>query len=363
MNYNIRLQKLQDILKQLSYDGLLVEDPVNLYYMTGISLTSGFLLVHPLGAHLVVDNRYYELCQKSSPFPVLLSEKNSLNNILRSSEFGSPKAIAFDSENTSYKRYQELENLMEEIGACSLLPATNPIKKLRMIKDPEELAILREAADLGSQGFDYVCTLLKEGVTEAQVACELEIFWKRRGSQSVAFDPIIAFGANSSMPHYRAGNTSLKRGMAVLIDIGVNLNHYHSDMSRVVFFGEPDGKLQEIYRIVEKAQKDAIQFCRPGLLVSELDQFARSYIAGLGYGENFSHALGHGIGLEIHETPIIRNKTPFKETSLEAGMVITIEPGIYLPDKGGIRIEDMILITPEGIENLTKRSTEIFIID
>lgn len=363
MNYKDRLLKFQDLLKQLSYEAFLVEDSVNLYYMTGIWMTSGLLFVHPLGAHLLVDNRYYELCKKNSPFPVLLTEKNPLEHLIRSPECGSPKTIAFDSENTSYKRYQELENLIEENGTGTLLPLSNPLKKLRMIKDPQEIELLREAAGLGSQGFDYVCTLLKEGVTEAQIARELEIFWKRKGSQAAAFDPIIAFGANSSMPHYRAGNAVLKRGMPVLIDIGVTVNHYHSDMSRVVFFGEPTSKMQDIYRVVEKAQKDTVQFCRPGLLVGDLDQFARGYITGLGYGDNFSHALGHGIGLEVHETPIIRNKLPFKEMKLEAGMVLTIEPGIYLPDIGGVRIEDTILITPEGSENLTKRSTEMLIIN
>jgi Xaa-Pro aminopeptidase len=151
--------------------------------------------------------------------------------------------------------------------------------------------------------------------------------------------------------------------MTVLIDIGVNLAHYHSDMTRTVFFGEPPPIMREIYSIVKTAQEDAVAYCRAGVLIGELDQFARGYIAGLGYGDHFGHGLGHGIGLEVHELPILRNKTPYKEVPLSAGMVITIEPGIYLPEIGGVRIEDTIVITEEGSINLTNRSTDLFILE
>jgi len=204
--------------------------------------------------------------------------------------------------------------------------------------------------------------MLKEGISENELAIELEIFWKRRGSKAIAFDPIIAFGSNSSMPHYRVGQRKLNTGEAVLIDIGVNLNHYHSDMTRVVFFGDPDPKIASIYEIVLKAQELALENCRPGTPIAELDASARTYIEQKGYGENFTHSLGHGVGLEIHELPLIRSQSPGADTQLEEGMVVTIEPGIYLPGIGGVRIEDTVAITRDGYENLTNRSKELSII-
>jgi|694.fasta_scaffold02929_4 Xaa-Pro aminopeptidase len=357
-----RLYKFQEFLKKSSCDLFLVEDSVNLYYMTGLSLSAGLLLAQQDSAFLLVDSRYYELCKKNSPFPVLLSDKISLTSLLKSDDFSHVQTVGFDAENMTYSKFQELENLIKELRSCALTPFDNPLKKIRMIKEPEELERLREAATLGAQGYDYACSLLKQGITEEQIAIELEIFWKRRGGKATAFDPIIAFGDHSAMPHYRAGSRPLQKGMTVLIDIGVTLDHYHSDMTRVVFFGEPEPKMLEIYQIVKTIQQKAVDACRPGLRIGELDQLARGYIESLGYGDYFKHGLGHGIGLEVHEAPIIRNKAPYKDVTLEPGMVITIEPGIYLPGIGGVRIEDTLVINQKDHENLTNRTKELTLI-
>lgn len=353
MLFQRRVHKLQMHLKEIACDALLVDNPISLFYLTGMDLSSGKLLVHHFSADLLVDNRYFELSQKNSPFPVFSSEKISLTALLERPELSYMRTLAFDSENTSYRGFLELEKQLPK--TLTLVPLDNPVKKLRAIKDDSEIALLREAAALGSEGFDFVRSLLKEGISEREMAIELEIFWKRQGSRGLAFEPIIAFGANGSMPHYRAGEARLKSGQSVLIDIGVNYKHYHSDMTRVVFFGEPPKAIQEIYPIVKEAQQLAFQHCLPGTLVGEIDKAARDYIAGKGYGENFTHSLGHGVGLEIHEFPTLRNKPPSSQIPLKPGMVITIEPGIYLPGIGGVRLEDTILITEHGYENLTKR--------
>ena len=359
--YKERLKKLQPLLKGASCEGLLIEDPTNLYYLTGLNLSSGTLLVHAKGALLAIDGRYYEMCKKSSPFPVHLKEKDeTLMTLLDKPELKSVKTIAFNTDTTSYERFQQLQ---KEIENLSLKPIDNPVAKLRSIKDPSEIDTLREAAQLGSEGFDFVCSLLKEGISEAEIALELEIFWKRKGGKGIAFDPIIAFGPNSSMPHYNVGNERLKKGTSVLIDIGVTLQHYHSDMTRVVFFGKPDPEILVTYDIVQKAQQKALTLCRPGTRIGDLDAAARDFISQEGYGEHFSHGLGHGIGLEVHESPSLRNKPPYDKMPLEAGMVITIEPGIYLPGIGGVRIEDTIVIEPDGHENLTNRPTEPLFIE
>jgi Xaa-Pro aminopeptidase len=351
-----RLHKLQQYLRELACDGLLIEDPIDLFYMTGLELSSGRLLAHHFGADLLVDNRYFENCQKVSPFPVFSSDKTSFLTLLERPELSYLRNLGFDSEKISYKDYQELEKQFHH--RAMLKPLESPIKHLRIIKDETEISLLQRAAALGSDGFDFVCSFLKEGISEVEVATELEIFWKKRGSKGLAFQPIIAFGANSSMPHYRAGSSQLQKGQSVLIDIGVNYQHYHSDMTRVVFFGTPPKEIQEIYPIVKEAQRLALEKCTPGTLVGDLDQTARQYIVDKGYGEYFIHSLGHGVGLEIHEFPTLRNKPPFSQIPLKQGMVITIEPGIYLPGIGGVRLEDTVLITEEGHENLTNRSLE-----
>lgn len=363
MIYKNRLHRLQETLHSAACDAILIEDKTNLYYLTGLDLSAGKLLVHSQGALLFVDNRYFELCQKSSPFPVRPLDNPKFEEQLAGPEFSFILTLAFDSDTTTYKNYEQLLKLTDAVSAArpdlplALRPLDMPIKHLRTIKDKTEITTLRKAAELGSKGFDFLCSFLKEGVTEQEAAIELEIFWKRLGSKALAFDPIIAFGANSSMPHYRAGETKLRPGDIILIDIGVNYQHYHSDMTRVAFFGPPNPQLLSIHSIVESAQKAALELCRPGTTIGALDSAARDIIASHGYGPNFTHSLGHGVGLDIHEFPTIRNASPMNALCLQPGMVITIEPGIYLPGIGGVRIEDTVLITDNGHENLTQRKT------
>lgn len=363
-----RLKKLQKILVKSNCDALIIHDKINLFYLTGLELSAGKLFVGKHSAHLIVDGRYIEACKKNSPYPVKLDEKETLNKILQEEPYAGIKTLGFDSGTTSFKQFIEMENWIDQFNKAAkrkieLLALESPIEQLRMIKDESEKNLLRQAAELGSLGYDFVCSILKEGITEQEVATELEIFWKRKGGKKLAFDPIIAFGPNTSMPHYRPGQDKLKKGQPVLIDIGVNLENYHSDMTRVVFYGKPDPRIEEIYDIVKTAQEKALALCQPGVKIGDVDAAARSYIEEKGYGSFFSHGLGHGIGLEIHEIPYLRQKPPYRDMLLEVGMAVTIEPGIYLPDIGGVRIEDTILITPQKYENLTKRDKNIKIIE
>lgn len=360
MSYKERLQKVRALFPTLKCDALLVEDAVNLYYLTGFNLSTGKLLIDAKSAHLMVDARYFELCQRSSEIPVVLvtAGQNALQSLL-AGECRHVHSLAIDAATTTYKNFLDLQKTAEEIGQVTLIPVDSPVKKIREIKDDKELQLLRAAGALGSKGFDFVCTRLREGVTEEELANELEIFWKQNGAAGMAFDPIIAFGANSSMPHYRAGKVKLQKGHAVLIDIGVTVQHYHSDMTRMVYFGKPNPQMLVIHKIVQEAQQAALKKCKPGTLIGELDHAARGLIASTGYGDAFVHRLGHGVGLEIHEWPEIRDSEPFKNKPLQAGMVITIEPGIYLSGVGGVRLEDTIVITPTGYEDLTQRSKDV----
>jgi len=366
MEIKKRIKELQKYLVENQCDAIIIEESINLLYLTGLELSAGQLLVTTTTARLIVDGRYYEICKKNCPLPTLLQKKDILSTLLLTKAFSDVKSVAFDADLTSYQKTLDYRATLRSINQqapkrkpLKLLPLSSPIKHLRAIKDEEEIDLLRKVAQLGSKGFDFICTQLKTGITELEAAAELEIFWKRQGSQGLAFESIIAFGANSSMPHYRPQNIKLKKNDTVLIDIGVKSGHYHSDMTRTVFMKTPSPVMQEIYRLVLKAQMAALKLCKPGTPISDLDDAARKVISYAGYGKYFSHSLGHGVGLEIHELPVIRSTS---SGSLEPGMIITIEPGIYLPDIGGVRIEDTVAITDDGHENLTKRPKKLKIL-
>jgi Xaa-Pro aminopeptidase len=336
-------------------DALLIEHPTHLFYLTGLDLSTGKLLVTKQEACLVVDGRYFESSSRQTLYPVQLLNENLLKELIISYQI---HHLGFDKHHTTYHAFLLLHQLAGSLKsnsyALEVIPVESAVQQLRLIKDEEEIACLRDAARLGYQGYEFVVSLLREGITEAELAFELEFFWKKRGASRLAFDSIIAFGPNSSMPHYRAGPTKLQLHTSILIDIGVVLSHYHSDMTRVVFFGTPPPLIQDIYLIVEEAKACALASCRPGTLIGELDRIARSWIAEKGYNDYFTHSLGHGLGLDIHEPPTIREIGLYRTTPLQPGMVLTIEPGIYLPEVGGVRLEDTILITEQGYENLTQ---------
>lgn len=356
--YQTRLSRLPQFLSNGDVDGFLIEDPLDLYYLTGMELSRGTLMVSALGASLFVDSRYFEACQEASLLEVY--HEQTLDEWLE--KHVAMHAIGFDASELTYQRYLDWQNRLSKLGRedLSLAAYPSPLKQMRQIKDHHEIELLRQAASLGSLGYDFTLSLLKEGISESYVAMQLEMFWKLRAARGLAFDPIIAFGANTSKPHHRAGDALLKPGDAVLIDIGVNWQHYHSDMTRTVYFQKPQPKIKEIHAIVLEAQLAALALCRPGCLMVDLDKAARQVIEAYGYGSHFTHSLGHGIGLEVHEGPSIRQTN--HSACLEEGMVITIEPGIYLPQMGGVRIEDSVLITSDGHENLTKRSKDFLAI-
>ena len=340
---NHRIGRVQDFLIREKLDLLIVDHLVDLIYLTEVDLSIGRLIIEPDSATLFVDARYFEMCQKRATVTVKQIERYGQEPF----DF-KDKRVGFDGANTSYQVYNQLK---ERVGE-GLVPLDQPIRDFRQVKSVEELAILGQAGRLAMRGYDYLLNLIKEGVSDEALALELEIFWRKEGGQKLAFEAIIAVGENSSQPHYHPGKRVLKHGEPVLIDIGVVSGHYHSDMTRVVFCGAVDKKIEEIYDVVYRAQKMALELCRPGVLVGEVDRAARRVIDEAGYGDYFPHSLGHGVGLEIHELPFLKSTSPYGEVKLAEGMVITIEPGIYLPKVGGVRLEEMIAITSDGYENL-----------
>lgn len=353
MNYLARINNLQNKIRENALDAFLISNPTDLFYFTGVKVSAGKLLVDLKQATFIVDGRYLESCKKSSPFPVVLSSENILGELLTH-----VKKLGIDGETITHQFFLDLEKECTRKN-ISLSATKGLISTLRAIKDSQEITLLKEASALGVLGFNFVLNNLKEGVLEAELSFQLEMYWRQKGAIGVSFEPIIAFGSNSSMPHYRSAKAQLKKGDIVLIDIGVHLNHYHSDMTRVVFFGNPDPKLIEIREIVDQARLKALELCKPGTEIENLDAAARGWIEEKGYGPYFTHSLGHGIGLDVHESPTVRKS--LNGAKLQQGMAITIEPGIYLPGLGGVRIEDTIVITQDSHENLTNQDTYFFI--
>lgn len=334
-----RVAKLWEQLEE-SIEICLIEDPIDLLYLTGLVLSKGTLLLTRKEQLLLVDDRYFQLALEKN---VVAVEKD-LPKIWQSFfSQNSSKKIAFDSEKICYDRYLSLQKYGKEWIACPDL-----LRKVRAIKDAMEIEKITASAQLLRQGFAHIRSLLQVGITEKQVAKEFEIFCLQKGADGLAFEPIIAFGKHSAMPHYHSQNIALQSKDVVLIDIGVVLDHYHSDMTRVIFFEEPNLRLSYLYQIVKEAQKAALDLCAPGITLAELDLAARMVFKKQELESFFVHSLGHGIGLSTHEFPRISHQGKDRQVVLQKNMVVTIEPGLYLPDIGGARYEDMILITEEG---------------
>ncbi|MCB1118695.1 MAG: aminopeptidase P family protein [Chlamydiia bacterium] len=342
-----RIVWLQQEVAELGCDWVVVDDPTNLLYLTGLHLSAGVLLVGREAAQLFVDGRYIEKAKGAKLLPA-----EGWTAVLEQEPFRQGKRIGFNGDLTSYNKVEKWKGVEKK-----WVPLTDFVMPGRQIKDDEEIARIGAACDLACAGMDFAINQLKEGISEQELAKQIEIFWLERGAQGASFPPIVAFGANSSMPHYHPGDRKLQHGDVVLLDLGVQLSDYHSDMTRTVFFGEPDPGLLEVYEVVREAQQRAVDAVSEGIESCKLDQIARDWITKKGYGEQFSHSLGHGLGLEVHETPFLRQRG--KSVPLFQGMVVTIEPGIYLPGIGGIRIEDTIVVGKEGAEILTHFSKEV----
>ncbi len=340
-----RIPSLQSSLEEKA---LLIEDPIDLYYLTGLCLSLGQLWLSSKEALLLVDGRYIESAKKA-PCPASLVSTKEIQAFIQRNEI---KNVELDGAKTTFDRVLALQKNYPDLSFISHPFAT---KKLRLIKDPSELNSLKKSADLLWEGFTYLQTLLHEGISEKEVATQFTIFCLERGADGLSFDPIIAFGENSAMPHYRAGQRRLKQGDVILVDIGVSCDHYHSDMTRMLFFGPKDPILSKWFNIVLEAHKAALSLCKAGLHIKELDIAARAVFKKYEVEEYFVHSLGHGVGLEIHEFPKIRFDAIEGDLILKSGMVFTIEPGLYLPGTGGIRYEDTIFITEDGYTNLTPK--------
>lgn len=351
-----RMDRLRTFLASQQLDAIIITKPENRTYLTGFTGSAGAALVTAREALLLVDFRYVEQAAAEAPdwevirVPRLATD--ALSELVRRKEL---QRIGFEPNGVTYHEHVQLAAAVQP---AALLPVDG-IDRLRWVKDPGELGRLRTAVALADAGFAHIQKFLRPGVREREIAIELEFFMRRQGADKEAFDTIVASGVRSSLPHGRASEKLLGRGEFVTLDFGAVVSGYHSDCTRTVVLGEASPRQREIYELVLSAQTTALAGLRPGLSTREADALARRVIADAGHADHFGHGLGHGVGLAIHEGPTL---SPREDATLEAGIAVTVEPGVYLPGWGGVRIEDIAVIIPQGCEILTRAPKELLIL-
>lgn len=347
---NLRLKKVYARLKSNNLDGLLVSLPANISYLTESISRDSYLLVSPKGNVYFTDSRYTEEARGFLKKNARLVQSNGFlfKRIAVVCKQMGIKVLGFEERNLVFAGFSRLQQLSE--GKFSLIPTHSLIEELREVKDSSEITKIRKAVEITHKAVKHISKFLAPGLKEVEVVGEIERFIRFSGASASAFDVIVASGPNSSKPHHLSGSRRIRNNEPVLIDMGVEYQGYKSDLTRVFFLGKIKVLVRQVYAVVLKAQEKAIKAVRPGAEMSVIDKAARDYIAKHGFAGKFEHNLGHGFGLEVHEGPHICGN----EASLaEPGMIFTIEPGIYLPKKFGIRIEDMILVTRKGCEVLS----------
>ncbi|WP_317985505.1 M24 family metallopeptidase [Planococcus chinensis] len=352
----LKLQKLRKEMEQQQIEAMLITSQYNLRYITDFTGTAGLALVTPHKAYFITDFRYTEQAgEQVKEFDVVQAKTNLLEEAAELAKNLAVKSLAFEKDYVTYAAFQDYQAKID----AELKPVSGLIEKIRMIKTPEEVSILKAAAKIADDAFEHICKFIKVGQTELEISNELEFFMRKQGATSSSFDTIVASGLRSALPHGVATEKKIESGDFITLDYGALYNGYISDITRTVAVGEPSEKLKEIYQVVLDAQVQAVEKIGPGMTGIEADAIARDYIKSKGYGEAFGHSTGHGIGLEVHEAPGLSFKS---QTVLEPGMAVTVEPGIYLPGIGGVRIEDDILITESGNERLTHSTKELRIL-
>jgi Xaa-Pro aminopeptidase len=354
----MRLNKLIANLKKNKKLPYLVTNLTNICYLTGFEGSYGNLIIDEERIFFITDSRYTEYAESilQKKIEIIQQKKSfikSVEIILKQIK----KRTIFIEPTTTLAGFLSLK---KQLSNFRIVPADDETGSLRIEKDEDELAIIRQAVDKTDQCFSNLLKTIRPGMTEWDISTEIEYYYRKNGCRKTSFDSIIASGKGSSMPHYFPSMTKkIENNDILLIDMGCIFNGYNSDLTRTVFLGNITPEFRKIYNIVLKAQEEAISSVKPGITAGNLDKTARDIITGEGYGPQFGHSLGHGLGMEIHENPAIKNGSKFK---LKKNTPFTIEPGIYIPDKGGVRIEDVIIARENGFENLTKSSKEIIIL-
>ena len=353
------LRDLKEILQKDKVDGFLVTSEINIRYVTNFTGSESVLLITPDNEYLFTDFRYVEQAQQDVPWVKIVERKVSLiKTICSKLKRLNIKKLYVEALYFTFYQFNEIK---KNIKGIDVIPTQGIIEKYRKRKRPEEIKKIQTAIDIAERAYQSIRNKIIEGVSEKNLADILEFEIRKQGAERSSFEIICAAATRASLPHAHATNKKIEKRDAILIDWGARFQFYNSDLTRVSFIDKISPKFKRMYQIVLDAQSFAIELVRPGRMAKDVDYAARSYIGKKGYEKCFGHGVGHGIGLEVHEGPTINSRS--KEV-LEEGMVFTIEPGIYIPGWGGVRIEDIVLVTPGGCDVLShvpKKLTEIAI--
>lgn len=352
----IRLEKLQKLLVNKGLDAVLISDGFNMRYFSGFTGATGYLLVTEKQQYLMTDSRYTIAAKLQAPEYKVIEVDSNRDYCAEINKIAAEEHIAILGFEALQVRFATYEQLKERLIVKELVPLKSELTDLRRIKTEEEIACLRHAEHIGDVAFEEILKHIRPGMTELEIAAKLEYIMKQNGAEKLSFESIIASGVNSSKPHAEPGDKVIENGDFVTMDFGCVYHGYCSDMTRTVVVGKANEKQKEIYATVLKAQTAVLDMLKPGLPGKAYDKVARDIIYNAGYEGCFGHGLGHSVGLEIHENPRF---SMIEEDIVEAGMIMTVEPGIYIPDFGGVRIEDMVLITADGHENFAHSAKEL----
>jgi len=352
----MRLDKIRRKLAENKLDALIVTSPPNIFYLSGFSGTSATLLIDPKHAILFTDFRYIEQAAAEAPGFEIVKVTGDPYAVIGEMIKGL-FVIGIEEEALSLGDFQKLQ---QALSGHRFENASAIFKNLRQIKDETEIGLIRKAIEITDHAFAQTLSKIYPGMTEEELSLELEFLQRKMGASGRSFDYIVASGTRSALPHGVASSKKIQKGEFLTLDIGAIYQRYCSDFTRTLYLGKPESKHLEVYDIVLEAQLAGLKALKPGVKAKDVDAAAREVITRAGYGEYFGHSLGHSLGIEIHETPYLNTRD---ETVLEPGMVLTIEPGIYIPDWGGVRIEDVALVTNSGAEVLTQTPKQCIIID
>ena len=352
MNY--RLENLRKKLEERELDAILISTPENRRYVSGFTGSAGYLVVSRDDAILATDFRYTEQAGNQSPDFQVIRAGGDWSWFLGCLNENNARKVGFESQQMTVATYKQISESLQDLPSANrptLMATSGIVEGLRTIKDQDELALLQKAIDVADAAMEAISPTIQPGETEREVAWRLEKAMRELGADSLSFDTIVAAGLNGAMPHHMPSDKIIEPGEPIVIDMGAKVGGYCSDISRTVCVGEPDDTFRRIYDIVLGAQLTAIATVNTSMSAGDADDLARVVIAEAGYGDNFGHSLGHGVGLFIHEYPRVGPKSA---NPLEEGMVFTVEPGIYLTGWGGVRIEDVVLLGKDGAKVLSK---------